>query len=156
MTEDELFAQLYPGLRRFAAATAPREVDPDDLVQEAVYRALRRHPLSEYTDPGAYLRRAIVNLASNTRRWLGRTRRALARLTPVEAVDPDYPSEMQALLALPPVARAVLYLVEVEGWSFAEVATELQMSEPAARARASRARRQLRSLFADDARGEDA
>ena len=38
----------------------------------------------------------------------------------------------------------MLYLVDVEGESYAEAAAELGISEEAARARASRARRQLR------------
>jgi DNA-directed RNA polymerase specialized sigma24 family protein len=36
--DDELFRALYPGLRRFAAAVGPLEVDPDDLVQDALVR----------------------------------------------------------------------------------------------------------------------
>src|SRR5579871_4146878 len=36
----EVFAAVYPGLRRFAAVVASTTVDPDDLVQEAVARAL--------------------------------------------------------------------------------------------------------------------
>ena len=37
-----LFARLYPGLRRFAAVCGSFDTDPDDLVQEAVARTLRR------------------------------------------------------------------------------------------------------------------
>ena len=54
----EVFDALYPALRRFAAVVGGLEVDPDDLVQEAVARALRRGPLGELDNPGAYLRRA--------------------------------------------------------------------------------------------------
>ncbi len=62
--EAELFKKLYPPLRRFAAVVTPVEVEPDDLLQEAVTRALRRGSLTELDNPGAYLRRAMVNLAS--------------------------------------------------------------------------------------------
>lgn len=50
MEESRLFAQLYPGLRRFAAVVGPTEVDPDDLAQEAVARVLRHHRLTELND----------------------------------------------------------------------------------------------------------
>jgi len=130
--EDALFTRLYPGLRRFAAATGPAEVDPDDLVQEAVARTLRGHRLTDLDDPGAYLRRVIVNLAANQRRGLARWR------------APQYASDLDDLLRLPPETRAVLYLVGVEGSSYGEAAAALGMTEEAARARASRGRRRLR------------
>src|SRR5205823_4802816 len=72
-----VFERLYPALRRFAAATGPIETDPDDLVQEAVSRVLRRHALTDLDDPGAYLRRTIANLASNERRGFARWRVAV-------------------------------------------------------------------------------
>ena len=75
-----LFEQLYPSLHRFAAVTGGRDDDPDDLVQEAVARTLRHHSLSSLDRPGAYLRQAIVNLASNRRRSLARGRSALLQL----------------------------------------------------------------------------
>jgi DNA-directed RNA polymerase specialized sigma24 family protein len=74
--DDALFAAIYPGLRRWAAVCGPAEVDPDDLVQEAVARTLRTHALSDLDDAGAYLRRAIVNLAANHRRAGGARCRA--------------------------------------------------------------------------------
>ena len=74
--DEATFAGLYPRLRRLAAVAAPLEVDPDDLVQDALVRVLRRGPLADLDDPGAYLAKVIVNLASNSRRGLGRRRRA--------------------------------------------------------------------------------
>jgi RNA polymerase sigma-70 factor (ECF subfamily) len=144
--DDALFEALYPTLRRFAAATGPMEVDPDDLVQEAVARTLRHHTLSELDDAGAYLRRTIVNLASNHRRGLARWRAALPRMArgDDDALAPEYASDLADLMRLPPQTRALLYLVEVEGCSYADAAAALDLTEEAARARASRARRRLR------------
>src|SRR4051812_19140119 len=65
--DERLFAQLYAPLHRFAAVVKPPEVDADDLVQEALLRTLALRPLCEYEDPASYLRRTIVNLASNER-----------------------------------------------------------------------------------------
>jgi RNA polymerase sigma-70 factor (ECF subfamily) len=142
--DDALFETIYPALRRFAAVTGPSEVDPDDLVQEAVARTLRKHTLSELDDAGAYLRRTIVNLASNHRRGLARWRAALPRLARDDGSAPEYSSDLGDLMRLPPETRALLYLVEVDGQSYAEAGAALGLSEEAARARASRARRRLR------------
>src|ERR1051326_3422320 len=88
-----LFETLYPSLRRFAAVAGAPEGDPDDLVQEAVARTLRRRSLSSLDNPGAYLRQAIVHLAANRRRSLARGRAAVARLqATTEGRDPEYSS----------------------------------------------------------------
>ncbi len=148
-SEDEVFSRVYPALRRFAAVTAP-DADPDDLVQEAVARTLRRHALADLDHPEAYLRRAIVHLASNRRRGLARRRTAIARLVPAESELPSYSSDLADLLRLPPVARALLWLVEVEGCKYGEAAAQLGISSEAARQRASRARRELRAAIEGD------
>jgi RNA polymerase sigma factor (sigma-70 family) len=144
--DDELFAQLYPALRRFAAVVRPLEEDADDLVQEALMRALRLRPLCDYDDPAAYLRTVIVHLASNQRRGLGRRRRAYARSVDTTASrHASYPSDLDDLRRLGVRDRAVLYLALVEGRPYADVARTLGCTEEAARARASRALRRLRS-----------
>jgi RNA polymerase sigma factor (sigma-70 family) len=148
--DERLFAELYAPLRRFAAVVKPPEADADDLVQEALLRTLAIRPLCEYDDPASYLRRTIVNLAANQRRWLGRRRRALARLTPLAQEDAAYPSDLQELLRLKPLDRAALYLAVVEDRSYREVADVLGSSEIAVRARVSRALRRLRVRFEEE------
>lgn len=150
VTDEEIFATAYPALRRLASVVGPPGGDPDDLVQEATARALRRGPLSELDLPVAYLRRTIINLAANERRGLGRRRRALSRLGGDAGVLAEYPSDVAELLRLPPGERAVLWLADVERMSFPDVADLLGCSPDAARARASRARRQLRQIIEED------
>lgn len=147
--DDEIFARAYPALRRFAAVVAPVETDPDDLLQEATARALQAGPLSRLDNPEAYLRRAMVNLAANERRRLGRWRRAFGRLTggDGETAPTAYPSDVSDLMSLPAETRAVLWLADIEGWSFDQVADLLGCSPAAARARASRGRSMLRHLI---------
>ena len=142
--ERELIAELYPALRRIAAVAGPIEVEPDDLVQEALVRTLSKRNLADLDKPLAYLRRTIVNLASNHRRSFARRRKAVARLTVDESWEPSYPADVEAILDLPPKHRAILYLVEVEGVPYAEAADQLGMTTVAARALASRARRKAR------------
>jgi DNA-directed RNA polymerase specialized sigma24 family protein len=139
-----LFAEMYPGLRRFAGVVRPDEVDADDLVQEALTRTLATGRLADLRDAGAYLRAAIVRLASNHRRSFGRERRAMARLAPETVEEPAYPSDLSELRRLPVADRAVLYLRVVDGWDYAAIAVVLDATEQAVRARASRALRRLR------------
>jgi RNA polymerase sigma-70 factor (ECF subfamily) len=142
--ERELITFLYPSLRRIAAVAGSFDIEPDDLVQEALVRTLRKGPISDLDNPLAYLRKTIVNLASNQRRSLGRKRKALTRLSTDEGWLPSYPADIEAILDLPPRQRAILYLVEVEGVPYAEAAEQMGMTAMAARAMANRARRKAR------------
>lgn len=107
--DGELFRSIYPALHRLACVVCPPERDAEDLVQEALVRTLRRGPLVELDAPLAYLRRAVVNLAANERRSLGRLRRAAPRLALAdEGEPPAYPSDVSLLLSLAPLDRAAV------------------------------------------------
>lgn len=142
-TDSAVFADLYPYLRRFAAVVGPVEVDPDDLVQDALERTLKRQPLTNLDNPRAYLSRTILNLASNQRRGLARARRSTARLQTEEVSEPTYPSDIAELLRLPSQQRAILFLSAVEGFTNAEIAVQLDMTEAAVTKASQRARRRL-------------
>jgi RNA polymerase sigma factor (sigma-70 family) len=146
--------ELYPGLRRFAAVVSRPDLDPDDLVQEAFTRALVARGRNEVRDLGAYLRRTIVNLAKNERRRLARGSSVQARLVADHDDVHPTPSDLSDLLRLDPVARGLLFLVEVEGASIREAAAAVGCTEPAARMRLSRARRRLRAELEAERRDE--
>lgn len=150
--EDGLFRALYPALHRLACVVCPPERDPEDLVQEALVRTLRRGPLTELDSPLAYLRRTVVNLAANERRSLGRLRRATPRLASVRDADevPAYPSDVAILLQLPPLDRAAVWLSAVEGQPAEHIAAVLGCSPEAARTRVSRAHKRLRALLDEE------
>ncbi|MDX1468485.1 MAG: sigma-70 family RNA polymerase sigma factor [Acidimicrobiia bacterium] len=145
-----LIDALYPSLRRYAAVVGSSDIEPDDLVQEAFYRVLRRGGLTDLANPGAYMRRTIVNIASNERRRLGGLRRILPRLAEEVTVDDADPFDVEEVFNLRPRDRAVLYLSAVEGYSYAEVGEAVGVTEAAARQIASRARRKLRRLFGEE------
>jgi len=149
--ERERLRALYPALRRFAGVVAPAGVAADDLVQDAFTRLIARGGLDGIDDPSAYLRRAIVNLASNERRHSRAAQRALVRHgAGPEGDRPVYPSDLAQLLRLDVRSRVLLFAVEVEGASIAEAAALAGCTEGAARMTLSRARRKLRSLLEDD------
>ena len=149
--ERALIRDLYPSLRRFAAVVGPVEVEPDDLVQEAFFRAMRRGSLSDLTHPTAYLKRCIVNLSKDHVRGFVRRRRALVALAATtEAFEEAYPSDVIELMELPPTTRAVLYLREIEGRSFGEIGDIVGCSDKAARNCASRGRKRLRLVLSKE------
>jgi RNA polymerase sigma-70 factor (ECF subfamily) len=145
------FVALYPALRRFAAVVAPSWIEPDDLVQEALVRVLRGGPIGRFEDPLTYLRRVIVNLVTDEHRATIR----LTRIAPLVAGDTyartvSYPSDLSFLDALTPIDRALLELVEVEGWKASDAGALVGCSAVAARARLVRARRRLRQTLTEE------
>ncbi len=149
-TDYAIFEALYPDLRRFAAVVGDADMDPDDLVQDALVSTLHRHTLTSLDQPQAYLKRAMVNQVSNKRRRAGRFRALLPKLSQIEITIDDYPSDLTVLDELAPTDRAVIFMADVEGLPHDVVATELGLSSAAVRKRASRAREQLRGLLNED------
>lgn len=143
--DEATFARLYPGLRRFAAVVSPKEIDPDDVVQEALARCLRRLEDGPIERVDRYLRRVVLNLELSRRRSSGRRRVIDPLLAAAEEARDVYPSDLDPLHGMEPTDRAVLYLTAVEGMTFAEIADVLGMAEASLRVKASRARRRLRA-----------
>ena len=149
---DALRAEYEP-LRRFAAVIGRWDVEPDDLVQEAYAKVLVKCP-SEIRDLGAYLRRMIVNLATDERRRVGRAATFAPKLATAGASTDSYPSDLSDLLGLPARVRALLYMVEVEGQQIAPAAAAVGMSSGNARVALLRARRRLRAELSEELSGE--
>ena len=147
--------EIYVPLRRFAAVVAPSDLEPDDLLQEALASVLRSHRLSNLDHPAAYLRRAVLNTATSHNRRMGRRRRAMTRFSASETVRtvPDYPSDLDELLELPPRERAALYLHEVEGYRYAEIAEMLGCTEAAAKKAGTRGRKRFAKLLTQEVTG---
>ncbi len=148
--DEQLLVLLYGDLRRFAAVVGPIDVEPDDLVQEAVARALARGPLVRLSNPGAYLRTTVVRLASNRRRSAERADRAVMRMrASAKSGSLDvYPSDLDDLNSLTVSDRAVLYLSLVEQQSNADIAQLLGIPAATVRKRRSRALERLRRAIA--------
>jgi RNA polymerase sigma-70 factor (ECF subfamily) len=152
----EIFARVYPRLHRFACVVGPSGVDADDLVQETVARALSVRPLADLDDPLAYLRTAMVRVATNMRRSARRAQARQERLDRAGSMSDAYPSDLADLMRLSPQARAVLFLTIVEDQPYAAVAPIVGCSDEAARAIASRARRELHRTIEDEMNATEA
>ncbi|HSP04400.1 MAG TPA: sigma-70 family RNA polymerase sigma factor [Acidimicrobiales bacterium] len=141
--DDRWFDALYPHLHRVACVAAPADVDPDDLVQDALVHLLNLDDPAAVRSTKAFLTKTIINLASNERRSWTRRRAAFARLGPTGPNRDQFPSDLTDLLALPPRERAALYLHHVEGLPYDQVAELVGCTPAAARKAAERGRTRL-------------
>ena len=135
---------------RHVLGRAGRE-EAEDAVQDALIAAWSTEALP-FGDVGAWLRAIAVRKALDGRR---RSRRLAEESLPEEergaAADPASRLALErAFAALSAPDRAVLTLVEVEGFSMAEAARSLGTTTMAVKWRAVRARRRLRVLLSGE------
>ena len=154
---NRLFARYLPSLRRWASGRLPRWtrdlMDTDDLVQETVFRAVKRIDRFESRHEGAlqaYLRQAIVNRIRDEVRRSVRSPAAIElyenqkdrSVSPLEAaIGHEAVERYEAALARlrPEEREAIVARVEME-CSYEEVAQALGKPSPdAARMAVSRA-----------------
>lgn len=148
--DDGWFDVLYPHLHRVACVAAPVDVDPHDLVQDALVNYLQLDDPAAVRSPRAFLTTTIVNLASNHRRSWIRRRSALARLGRSDHSRNEFPSDLADLFQLPPRERAALYLRHVEGLRYDDVAELVGCTPAAARKAAERGRARLVDRLAEE------
>jgi RNA polymerase sigma factor (sigma-70 family) len=140
------YEALYRRLLPLARVVAPRGVDGSDLVQEALTRALARHPrLNGIRDPFAYLSAAVVNTA---RTWGARAARGeQLQAKSEEPIASEGDGAVEILMRLPPRQRACLYLRFVEDLAVADVARHLGCSTGTVKSQTSKALTTLRGLL---------
>ena len=141
---DEVSASLrvlYPDLRRFAAVVASPDVEPDDLVREAVARVLATGRWRKIHDLRGYLARATVDAASamSSRRLDPLAAEPVSEINLVRT----YPPGLSDLSRLEPMTRGLLYLVEVDDYLVEEAASLLGCPLEDAERHLSRARSRL-------------
>lgn len=128
----------------------------EDLTQDAFVRAWQKLPGFRYESAfGTWLYRLAVNLALMDIRARG--------ADPVSMVDDEHLPDTgetpfcaaereeleHAVGKLPPRARAVLVLHDIEGWKHEEIATELAMAVGTSKAQLHRARGLLRKALGE-------
>lgn len=167
---ERLLARVLSPLRIHAAIIVGDIHIAEDVVQEALIRALARIHTFEDRGPGtldAWLRRIVINQALSTLRSVKRRREDA-----LESFDSDYdrgvrvPKEsvlavpsaedlvaseqtrslvMDAIRELPEPLRLPLYLRDIEGFNTLETADILETTEGNVRTRLHRARQALKS-----------
>lgn len=141
-----------PGLLRLAQALTGNRADAEDVVQEALSRALPRwERISRLGDPDAYVRRMVVNAHTSWWRRFRRRESPVAEPVRADVADTDdrqAPDDRQrvwrACRALPEVQRTAVVLRYYEQLEYAEIAALTGVREGSVRARVSRGLATLR------------
>jgi RNA polymerase sigma-70 factor (ECF subfamily) len=151
----DVLAELLPRLRRFGRALTRNQDDADDLVQNAIERALRH---ADQWQPGSRVDYWIIGIMRNA--WTDEIRarkRRGAVFAPEEAGEHIGETPMQALTVtldiqdavyrLPEDQRIAVALVLVEGFSYREAADLLEIPIGTLTSRLARGRTALQTLL---------
>jgi RNA polymerase sigma-70 factor, ECF subfamily len=151
----KLEAQI-PRLRRYARVLCRDPERADELVQDSLYRAIRKSHLFQ---PGSNLRAWLFTILHNL--YMNSVRRGTRESinVPLEGVEPvlmERPAQGggltlrdlgRAITRLTEEQRQVLLLVGLEGMSYDEVARILDLPVGTVRSRLSRGREDLRRML---------
>ena len=149
---DALVAQL-PALRRFAAALSGSLQMADDLVQDCIERALRKSDqLREPHRMGAWLRTIMHNVFVNEirRRRHQPTQEIEKFADELQFTESDPAAArdlVRAMNGLSDEHREILLLAGLEGMSYREIATTLEVPIGTVMSRLARARGRLREAL---------
>ena len=145
--------------------------EAEDVAQEAFLNLHRHgHRFRSQSRFSTFLYRVAVNAALNRRRSLGRRRARREALERRQEVGEDLPSSprgpedaaaggqiqaevQRAIGTLPAHLRVPLVLFDIEGLSYSEVASVLQVAEGTVKSRIHRARGALRERLRDFVKG---
>jgi RNA polymerase sigma-70 factor (sigma-E family) len=148
---EEFYRAEYPAAVRLAWLLTHSESACEDLTQEAFAAVYRR--FADLGNPGAYLRRALMNLCSTWRRNEASLRRRLLRLREEYGETPvPEPGLALAVRRLPYRQRVVVVARYWADWSEAEIADALGCRPGTVKSLASRALAQLRKEVGTDDR----
>lgn len=147
--------RVYALLWRLCGGNAARA---EDVLQETFIQAWRKLPQFRFESAlGTWLHRLAVNTALMELRAaafesLDIGDSGLEMIADLPAATRCHATGMdleRAVLTLPPRARAVLVLHDIEGWKHNEIAEELQMAVGSSKAQLHRARSLLRARLGD-------
>ena len=154
---DEWVAVRGDALYRLAYVLTGNRADAEDVLQDALSRALTRWSrILEADDPDAYVRRMVINAHTSWwRKWRRReTPAAEVRLPPVEEAGGVAPDERmaiwQACSRLPEAQRTAIVLRYYEQLEYAEIATLTGVREGSVRSRVSRGLDALRQELGEE------
>jgi RNA polymerase sigma-70 factor (sigma-E family) len=152
---DDWVAARGPALLRLAYVLTGSRADAEDVVQDALSRALPRWSrISTLDDPDAYVRRMVVN--AHVSWWRTMRRREVPVETVRDRAAADGPSTEErdrmwrACQALPPDQRTAIVLRFYEDLDYAEIAALTGVREGSVRSRVSRGVASLRHELGDD------
>jgi RNA polymerase sigma-70 factor, ECF subfamily len=155
---EPLLVAMRPKLHRYCARMVGSVIDGEDVLQDALIKAVEARPLAgAIQNPEAWLFRIAHNTALDFLRRRSR-QEALRSAEEVEMIADELDviasrqianASLRTFMRLPVAQRASVILMDVLGCSLQEVCDIMDYSLPAAKAALHRGRRQLRELAAE-------
>jgi RNA polymerase sigma-70 factor (ECF subfamily) len=152
---DRLLGELRPKLHRYCARMTGSVVDGEDVVQEALMKAIEAFPRTEsIAHPEGWVFRIAHNAALDFLRHRARQDAARSDEDPDMIVDPVTAADgrliaaasLRTFMRLPVSQRSSVILMDVLGYSLQEIGGIIDSSIPAVKAALHRGRARLREL----------
>ncbi len=146
---ESFYRDEYPAVLGLVYSVSGSRWAAEDLTQEAFLRAHRDWDrIGRYELPGGWVRRVALNLATSRFRRLSAEARALTRLmgqavAPFPDVEPATDEFWQHVRTLPKRQAQVIALHYLEDQSIKQIASVLEISEPAVKGSLFKARTAL-------------
>ena len=154
-TFDRLLGTLRPKLHRYCARMTGSVIDGEDVVQEALAKAIEAFPeTGTIVHPEDWLFRIAHNAALDFLRRRARQDAARTDGDPDMTIDPVAVAEerqiaatsLRTFMRLPVAQRSSVILMDVLGYSLQEICAIMDSSIPAIKAALNRGRARLREL----------
>jgi RNA polymerase sigma-70 factor (ECF subfamily) len=149
---ERLLGELRPKLHRYCARMTGSVIDGEDVVQDALIKALEAFDRQEIESPEAWLFRIAHNAALDHLRRRAR-QEALGMQEDIDMIaDPVTPDRLAAaaslhsFMRLPVTQRSSVILMDVLGYSLEEIGDVTTQSIPAVKAALNRGRTRLREI----------
>jgi RNA polymerase sigma-70 factor, ECF subfamily len=155
---DRLLGELRPKLHRYCGRMTGSVIDGEDVVQEALLKAVQAYGhAAPIDDIEAWLFRIAHNAALDFLRRRARHDAARAGEDPDMVADPTSPTEdrlaaaasLRTFMRLPVAQRGAVILKDVLGYSLQEIGRVTEISLPAVKAALHRGRARLRELTSE-------
>lgn len=156
--EEELYKRYAARVLTLCRRYTDNPEDAQDLMQEALLRALDRIATYTYTGKGSlqgWINRIAINMALNEirrKRWRTlsldfRARDSIPEPTEEEMVDVPQEKLLEWISALPALRRTVFNLYCIDGYSHKEIGQMLGISEKGSAGVLAKARKQLKETI---------
>jgi RNA polymerase sigma-70 factor (ECF subfamily) len=152
---ERLLVELRPKLHRYCARMTGSVIDGEDVVQEALMKAVKAFEGRQtIAQPERWLFRVAHNAALDFLRRRTRAEAARSNEDPDMLVDPNgthddreiVSTSLRTFMRLPTVQRSSVILMDVLGYSLAEIGGIMDESVPAVKSALHRGRTRLREL----------